>query len=69
MMGEKMSASNLNPGDRVICINCNAVYEVIPEGMINDRNDARCRVCSDIIVRWPQYVGLRLMQPDGNASE
>jgi hypothetical protein len=69
MMGEKMSTSNFKPGDRVIYSNCNAVYEVIAEGMINDRNDARCRVCSDIMVRCPQYVGLRFMQPDGDMSE
>lgn len=56
-----MSVSNLKPGDRVTCNNCGAMHEVIAEGMINDSNDARCRVCSDIMVRWPQHVGLRLV--------
>lgn len=67
-MVQDMSVSNLKPGDRVACTNCDAVYEVIAEGMINDRDDARCHVCSDIMVRWPQYVGLRLIQSDSDAS-
>lgn len=63
-----MSASNLKPGERVTCSNCRAVHEATAEGMINDRNDARCQVCSDVMVRWPQFVGLRLIQPNEEAS-
>lgn len=62
-----MNAHDLKPGERITCSNCRAVYEATADGMINDRNDARCQVCSDIMVHWPQFVGLRLIPPSEEA--
>lgn len=59
-----MADLDLKPGERIVCSQCNAVHEATVDGMIETRNDARCRVCRTILTHWRQYVGLRLVEPD-----
>lgn len=63
-----MDTRDLKPGDHVTCLSCRAAYEVTADGSIESRDDARCRVCRTIIVKWPQFVGLRLIPPAEEAS-
>ena len=56
-----MPDQDLTPGQRITCAQCGAVYEVIADGMIETREDARCRVCRNNLTRWRQYVGLRFI--------
>lgn len=59
-----MADHDLKPGDRIVCTNCGAVYQDTADGMIETREDARCRECRAILTHWRQYVGLRLIEPD-----
>ena len=59
-----MAEHDLKPGERIVCSNCGAVHEATADGMIENINDTRCRVCRHSMTHWRQYVGLRLVEPD-----
>ncbi|QGY03587.1 hypothetical protein MMSR116_18100 [Methylobacterium mesophilicum SR1.6/6] len=59
-----MADHDLKPGARINCPQCGALHEATAYGMIENRDDARCRVCRANLTHWPQYVGLRLVDQD-----
>lgn len=59
-----MADHDLQPGDRLVCPQCDAIHEATAEGMIETRDDARCHVCRTNLTHWRQYVGLRLVGSD-----
>lgn len=64
-----MADHDLTPSQRITCAHCGAVYEVVADGMIETRDDARCTVCRTNLTHWRQYVGLRLIDMGDGSTE